>query len=887
MIPNLNKKDRSEVDRIAGTLITGIILFFVIFLLSQPRAYAQQHKDGNQVLLNKGWLIYPSEKITVNDLQVSSSQFSITGWYAASVPSTVMGTLVNDKVYKDVFTGDNLKNIPVQQFEKPWWYRTEFTLSKNNTGKTVKLCFNGIIYSADIWLNGVLIAKADSVKGVYRRFEFNISNIIKAGKNILAVKIFPPEPGDPSVGFVDWNPSVPDRSMGIWRDVRLKFNGGVEISSPFVQSKIDLSTLKSAELTVSAELQNNTGKTISGTLLGEIGNIKFSKNITLASGQNNQVIFLPGDFPQLKIKNPRIWWTYNLGKPELYKLKLKFTASGKTPDVCETNFGIREVSDYINDEGFRGYKLNGKKILILGGGWVDNLFLNQEYNNLKYQVAYIKQMGLNTIRLEGIWGENSDLFNLCDENGILIMAGWSCQWEWKDYLGKETDDFGGIKSPEDINLIAQSFQDQVKWLRNHPAIIMWLYGSDLIPRPELESRYQEILKQYDPSRPFIASAGEHTSALTGKTAVKMRGPYDYEPPVYWWADKSNGGAFGFNTEVGPGAEVPPVESVKKMIPENHLWPIDSIWNFHCGKNAFGNLNNYNNAISGRLGAPENLNDYCTKAQLINYENTRAMFEANVANKYKATGVIHWMLNAAWPKLWWQLYDYYLMPGGAFFGTKKACQPVHIMYNYGSNTVIAANNTVNNTGNLIAKVRILNFDLSEKYSHIVNIGNLKPDSIDNILQLPEIKDLSAAYFLDLKLLKNEKIISTNFYCLSAKHDELDTAKSNWYITPVKEYADMTELNKLKKISLSVNSKFSQNGDKELVEAELSNNTGELAFQVVLDVKNSENGNSILPIFWDDNYFSLLPGEKRIINGYFYKKSSEEKSPLLKVTGWNIK
>jgi exo-1,4-beta-D-glucosaminidase len=837
--------------------------------------------------LNKNWFIQSSEKVQADGSLISTSKYSARKWYCAAVPSTVMGTLVNDNIYKNVFIGDNLKNISAKQFEKSWWYRTGFILPKDGNRKTIKLKFEGINYRANIWLNGKQIANSDSIQGVYRMFEFDVSGIIKQeGKNILAVEVFPPKPGEPSIGFVDWNPNPPDCNMGIWRNVKLLISGDVSINYPFIQSKINPETLKSAELTILVELLNNSNKDVSGILIGEIEKIKFSKKIYLGPAERKVITFNPKDFPQLKIKNPRLWWTYRLGEPELYKLKLNFKINGKISDAKETSFGIREISDYVNEEGYRGYKLNGKKILILGGGWVDNLFLNNGNKNLKAQIEYIKLMGLNAIRLEGIWGTSSDLYNLCDKNGILIMAGWSCQWEWADYIGKPADDYGAIKNPQEMDLISQSWQDQIKWLRNHPSIFVWLYGSDLTPRPELENKYQAILQEDDPTRPFIASAAEHTSSITGKTGVKMRGPYDYVPPVYWWIDKNKGGAFGFNTEVGPGAEVPPIESIKKMIPANHFWPIDTIWNFHCGKNAFGNLKNYNDALFKRLGKPDGLEEYCTKAQYINYENSRAMFEAHEANKYSATGVIHWMLNSAWPKLWWQLYDYYLMPGGAFFGTMKACESIHILYDYSEGEIIAVNNTLLSQSNLTAKIRVINFDLSERFSKNISF-DLPADQVIKILQLPVISNLNKTYFLDLKLFSGRKNVSSNFYSLSAKPDILDTAKTTWMLTPTKDYADLTDLNKLEKVHLAVNSKFISSRGKDEVKIKLINRTGKLAFQIVLSVIKGKNGESVLPILWEDNYFSMLPGEKRIIKGYFSNDGLNGKQPVLLVSGWNIK
>ncbi len=855
-------------------------------LLLNTQVFAGSEKINNEIPLKSGWYVASSNNIKTSGVNISLANYQTKDWYSAVVPSTIMSTLVKNGVYKDLFIGENLKKVPVEQFEKAWWYRNVFKLPKEAKDKTIKIQFEGIVYRANIWLNGKQIADTASVKGVFRRFELDITNVVKAGsENYLAVEVFPPKPGEPSLGFADWNPAAPDQNMGLWRGVKIKICGPVSVNYPFVTSKLDLTSFKKAELTVSADVVNNKNENISGVLSGEIEGVSFEKKITLMPLEKKTITFSVDEFKQLTVKKPRLWWPHDMGKQELYKLKVKFTHSGKASDICETRFGIRQVSEYINEEGFRGYKINGRKIQVLGGGWVDNIFLDNDYKNLKAQINYVKQMGLNALRLEGVWGNNEDLYNLCDENGILMMTGWSCQWENDEYFGRHVDDYGGIEWPDDIKLIAKSWEDQVKWLRNHPAIFLWMYGSDRIPRPELETEYVKVLETIDTTRPVLAAASDKTSEVTGRTAVKMRGPYDYVPPIYWWADKTRGGAFGFNTEMGPGAAVPPVESVKKMIPENHLWPIDSIWNYHCSVLTFNNLTNYNKAINSRLGTPENIDEYCTKAQYLNYESARAMYEAHKANKYGATGVIYWMLNTAWPKLWWQLYDYYLNPTGGFYGIKKACEPIHIMYNYANGNIIVINNTNLRPEKLIAEIRVINFDMNEKYSKSIAV-ELKPDESKTVFKIPEIDNLSKTYFVDLKLKCGTKIISTNLYPLSLKQDVLDTANALWYVTPLKEYMDLSDLNKLEKAKLSVKTKFTSAKNEQLVEAEIINNTNKLAFQIELAVQKGENGESVLPISWDDNYFSLLPGEKRKIKGRFSKTGLNGTKPVLKVNGWNV-
>lgn len=869
--------------------ILFIVVGFCAFMGVLP-GYAVTMSEvvgANNQLLATDWYIESSEKVSAQGAEISLPGFNTDTWYITSVPSTVMNTLLSNNYYKDVFFGDTIAHIPRAQFEKPWWYRKEFNISSVTQGQNVKINFDGIVYKANVWLNGKLVANSNTVAGVFRRFELDVSKFIKFGeKNVLAVEVIPPVRGEFSVGFVDWNPPPPDNNLGIWREVRVKVSGDVSIGFPFIKTKLDLATLEKAALSVSAEVTNNSAMQIAGVLAGQIEEIKFSQQVLLEPYEKKIVTFVPDTYPQLAISKPRIWWTHNYGAPELYRLNLTFLVNGKTSDRSTTRFGIREVADYINAEGHRGYMLNGRKIVIFGGGWTDDLFLKHDRKNLKAQINYVKHMGLNAIRLEGFWGNNEDLYDLCDENGILLMAGFSCQWEWEAYSGKPHDEFGSIKSSADMQLIALSWKDQVRWLRNHPAILVWLPGSDKLPRPELERMYLGILQEEDPTRPYLASATGLNSVVSGPTRVKMRGPYDYVPPVYWWEDRKFGGAYGFNTETGPGPQVPPLESIKKMIPANHLWPIDSMWDFHSGRGIFKNLARYNEAINNRLGAAESLEEYVGKAQFVNYEAVRAMYEAFAGNKHTATGVIQWMLNASWPKLWWQLYDHYLMPNGAFYGAKKALAPVQLIYNYDDSGIIAVNNTNKATGTMVAKVRVIDFSIRERFAQEVSLS-LAPDGIKKLFTVPRLQSLSRTYFLDLRLYDaSGNMLSNNFYTLSTKEDVLDYANSTWFVTPMKQFADLTDLNGLGSVALINKSSFRITGDKHEVTVELTNSTNELAFQIELAVLKRRLGESILPIFWEDNYFSLLPGETRIIKGYFFTEDLQGEEPEVKISGWNV-
>lgn len=845
-------------------------------------------KPSFELTLHKNWAIQSSDSVDATGDQIASANFDTENWFKTQVPTTVLGALVHDSVYKDIFYGQNLKNIPEEPFTVPWWYRTAFNIPESvQSENTVNLIFDGLNFRGDIWLNGKRIARSDTTEGSFSRFSIDVSDVANVGgMNYLAVKITRPEPGEPRLGFVDWNPTPPDHSMGIWRQVHVRVSGPVAISHPFVKSDVDVATLDHADLTVSAHVKNYSSDVITGTLNGQIETRKFSQQVTLQPGESKLVTFDPKNFNELSIDHPRLWWTHEMGSPELYHLDMNFKIDEQLSDELDQSFGIREVTDYVTDEGHRGYKLNGKKILIKGGGWTDQMLLDNTPENLEAQVAYAKHMNLNTLRLEGFWGSSSKLYDLCDKNGILIMVGYSAQWEWDGVYGSKADEYGGIKSLHDMNLAASMLKDQVIWLRNHPSVFLWVYGSDKTPRPALEKKYLDILNQYDPTRPYAAAAQEHDSKVTGPTRMKMRGPYDYVPPDYWYIDDQYGGAFGFNTETGPGPVIPPIEGLKKFIPADSLWPINDIWIYHSSRGQFKNLDRYNKAMNQRLGKPQTLQDYERKAQYMNYEGLRAMFEAFEANRFKSTGIIQWMYNSAWPKLWWQLYGYYLIPNGGFYGTQKACEPVHIQYNYKTNAIDLINNTLKDVNGLKARVRVFNFDMSKQYDQTVD-ADIAQNISKQIQALPDIDGLSKTYFLDMSLMdKSGNTISSNFYTLSTQKDLLIPEKSTWYMTPQKQFADKTMLNSLPNVNLQVSHEFSLDARKQNVKVTLKNPGDNLAFMVRLKLVRSGDGEMVVPIFWDDNYISLLPGEERTIEGYCLKKDLNGQQPELKVEGWNI-
>lgn len=877
----------SEIVLWVSKRLIFMLILMVLAVVYFPTCRGPAEALPFQILLDEGWHIQQSAGLSAAGDRISSPGYGVEGWYLTDVPSTVLASLVRNGVYKDPFFGKNLENIPTEQFKKPWWYRKEFLLESRRRFTNARLVFEGINYRANIWLNGKKIASSDQVVGAFRIFEIDVTDALFRGTNALAVEVYPPEPGEFTIGFVDWNPRPPDRNMGLWRDVKLRLSGPVSINHPFVQSKVNLETLDEAQLTVSADLINHSSEEVAGILRGEIENITFNQKFTLGPKEKKKISFQPNDYEALNLEHPRLWWPNNLGDSNLYTLKLMAGVDGDISDVQSLKFGIREVSDYINEEGHRGYMVNGKKVLIRGGGWVDDIFLVENPRKVEAQIRYARHMNLNAIRLEGFWGSSQTLYDLADAYGILIMAGWSCHWEWAHYVGKPTDTFGGIQTPEEIDLISRSLRDQVLWLRNHPSIFVWVLGSDMLPRPELEKRYYEYLAEVDPTRPSLASCGWKESVISGPTAVKMNGPYDYVTPSYWYVDRKRGGAFGFNTEAGPGPQPPPLESIKKMIPEDHLWPIDDVWNFHCARGEFNSLDRYNLALNSRYGKTETVEEYARVAQAANYEAIRAMFEAFGVNKPNTTGIIQWMYNSAWPAMFWQLFDYYLMPSGAFYGTKIGCEPLNIVYNYKDRDIYVVNDTLFSFDNLKAEIRILDVDSKVVFAKNIAV-NIGENMSQKILELPLIENLGTLYFIDLKLKDSRgEVRGRNFYWLSTKEDVLDEENSTWFHTPNKAFADLTELRSLPEARVRVSHEFRDSGSGQEIQVKLVNTSDKIAFFIELNVYGEESGNSVLPIFWDDNYVSLLPGETRVIHACFSMEDLKGEAPAFRWGGWNVK
>jgi exo-1,4-beta-D-glucosaminidase len=868
-------------------------------------------KSGSQTssrveVLSSGWKMQPADMLNnANGMSVSLNDFNADSWYDAVVPGTVLGSLATKKVVEDPYFGINMQKVDASRFKQPWWFRKSFELTASDLGKKISLRFNGINYRADLYVNGKKVVGMDAFAGTFRMFTFDITGVVQEGKNTIALKILQHADGEYSIGFVDWNPLPIDRNMGIFREVILEINEGIKIRSPFVYSKVNVETLKDADLFIQSELINSGASTVKGILRVDYELGVVEKKIEIKPGETLTCSFSTKEFPQLAVKNANLWWPNGMGRASLYKIKAEFLKGSRVLDSEERKYGIREVSSYLDAKKNRAFKVNGKFVLIKGGGWTDDLLLQDTKESVEAQLRYVRQMNMNSIRLEGFWGKDEDLYNLCDEYGILIMVGWSCHWEWEEYLLKPCDEkYGGPVSPEDISLISASWFDQMMWLRNHPSIYVWMTGSDKLPAPDLERKYIEMLNKYDPSRSYITSAGgagteENNvvasvplySEISGPTGMKMLGPYDFTPPVYWFTDTLLGGAWGFNTETCPGTSIPPLASLHRMLPAGSLWPIDKkFWEYHTGRNQFTTLDRYRKALSSRYGESSGVEEFAFKSQVSNYEVMRPMFEAFVAHKPASTGLIQWKLNSAWPEMIWQLYDTYLQPNGSFYAVRKACTPLHAIYRYGFDDIYLANEDLNDADSLTVKIRAFNLKSKEIFAGQWK-GDIKSNISKLIYKLPEINGLTPVWFLDLRVYnKDNEEVDNSIYWLSTKKDILDydaAKKLAWaFYTPTRQFADFTALDQLPEVKLDLEYQFRKSDESGEISLKVKNPSDAIAFFIFLDVIDQATGKPVLPIFWNDNYITLLPGEERIYTAKYFLRDSGGGKPVVKVNGWNV-
>ena len=848
---------------------------------------------AKEIPIHDGWSLQSACKVTDSGASISSVTYRAAGWIPASVPTTVLAAQVAQGIYTDVYFGTNLRSVPGttypigenfsnlpmpvgSPYRCGWWYRKEFHLAPEEPGTRSRLQFDGINYSADIWVNGKRVADRSQVRGAYRNYEFDItSELNPAANNVISIEVFPPDEKSLAINWVDWNPMPPDKDMGLWSDVRLLTGGPIVLRYPAVFTHFDDDSLQTALLTVTADLSNLSATPAQGELILDIVGHHMSQHMTIPARGTITANFHPRDFPALSIHQPRIWWPVDYGDHPMQSARLRFIVGDKTLDQQQIEFGIREITSEFTSNGHRLFRINGKPILIRGGGWTPDMLLRNSGEKLREQFAMVRDLHLNAIRLEGKI-ESDHFFRMADESGILVMAGWCCCDYWEKWSEWTSDD---------LRTAAASLESQMLRLRSHPSVMAWIYGSDNPPPAEVERRYAEVIADTQWPVPVISSASGTPTSTTSASGVKMTGPYDYVEPSYWYQDTSKyGGAFGLNTETSAGAAPEQVPELKRFLPKSALWPPDNpVWDFHSGGEDFRNLSRFNQAMSDIYGPVDNVNSYAQIAQTMTYDGERAMFEAYSGNRYRATGVIQWMLNNAWPSLFWHLYDYYLVPGGGYYGAKKANEPVHIQYAYDQRAVVVVNSTLSDTYDMEATVEVLTPDLKSTFTKTITLDVVRANSSQLAISIPDSAWSAGAqlYFVRLSLGKGGGVtVSANFYWVPATLTVFDWPKTTYISTPAKQSEVMTDLRKLTSVSIDATAEIQGN----TLIVRLSNPSKALAFQLAAEAYN-QRGELLPMLLWNDNYVELMPGEKTILsaaipNGY------NDQAITIRLSGWNI-
>ncbi|WP_330299664.1 glycoside hydrolase family 2 protein [Streptomyces sp. NBC_00503] len=850
-----------------------------------------------------GYAVQSTARVPETAAAVSTPGYGAGGWYPAGPRSTVLAALLTHGTYPHPFYSTNQQKIPAAEFTVPWWFRSDFTVA--DTAARTALDFSGVISSADVFVNGRQVAAASTVTGAYTHHELDVTALVRKGANTVAFRIRPNNPHKHlTTGWLDWLQPPADANMGIVRDVLVRRGGPVALRDAHVVTGLTLPALDSADLTVKAKLRNDSAAqvttTVTGTLTGPATGAPdpafapFRQDVTLRAHETKTVTFAPAGHPQLHLKSPRVWWPAGMGAQDLYGLHLTATASGTLSDAADETFGIRELRAPLNSDGARQYRINGRPLLIRGGGWSPDEFLRWDRTYVEDRLKYALDLGLNTLRLEGHL-EPDEFFDLTDRYGILTLPGWQCCGKWEGQVnGTEA---GELWEEDDYRVAAASMAAEAARLRRHPSVASFLIGSDFAPDAEIERGYVDALRAADWPTPVVPAASAASAPLTGGSGMRMTGPYDWVPPGYWY-DKREGGATGFNSETSAGPSVPTLDTLRRMMSPAELetlWRDPSARQYHRSPSkTFATLKLYDEALTARYGAASSLEDYVRKAQLAQYENVRAQFEAYARNakdtRAPSTGVVYWMFNSGWTSLHWQLLDRHLDQGGAYFGAKKANEPLHVQYSYDDRTVAVVNRRHEPATQLTARVTLFTPDGVAKYDRTARGLAVGGDGAKTTaLTLPASVDgLPTTYLARLVLSDGEgRELSRNVYWLSTRPDVLNYPATDWYYTPTTSYADLTGLRSMPATrptataSTTTRDASASTTTITLRHAGPGSTPALLADVHLVDDKDRP----VLPVRWSDNRVSLWPGDSLTLTATYRTADLHGSTPHLRISGWN--
>ena len=877
-----------------------------------------------RVELAENWKLSSAQDVRAGGETISLLSYHPSAWHPVHrMPATVLEILEEDGVYPDLYVGMNLlKEVPQDLYLRDWWYRTSFVAP---VGQPVYwLEFPGINYRAEIWLNGKLVADSRHVVGMYNAQEFNVTRWITPGaQNVLAVKVTPEraiqdvngvELGDSWNDWINWNylgyhgpckpcshgiSFVPDRNAGIWKPVYLRMSGAVTVSHPLVDTSLPLPQTTPAQLTVYAELHNAFSVQVSGILRGAISRvgkpaIQFEQRISLAPGEDREASFTPLQYSQLVAKNPDLWWPYTMGKPNLYDLRLEFVEGYHISDVAHIRFGIRTITQLRDQDsqfpnvgkGGNFYlQVNGKDFLARGADYTPDLLYRYDPAREATLIRYVKDMGLNMLRWESkIASEH--IVELADEQGVPLMLGWMCcnQWEkWNQW------------SAEDHRVAGESLRSQILMLRAHASVFLWANGSDGLPPPPIPSEYHRILTNLHWQNPVVDTVSSFAIDAHGERewdGIHMQGPYSWRPPTYWFSGRY-AAARGACAEQGDNEHIPPYESLKKFIPADKLWPINETWYFHSGANEGNNtLANIQRVLNRRYGPSTSAEEFARKAQLAHYEDTRAQFEDFGANgwaNHKMT--LYWMLDNQWPSFFGNLFDYYLKPGGAYYGAKEGLRPLSVVFDsyatgdHSHANIMVVNQTPAEHHGLRVRIRIYDLQGTVRYDRSEANVSVASNGVALALILPRLHNLTPVYFVRCELFDHVgKVLVENVYWQSTEDDDIgDPQNDSAFDLKQASWADMTALHSVAQVPLEVSARRTVAGRETHVTIRLHNPSSHVAFFERAEITSTRGGDEILPILYDDNYVTVFPRESVEIHGEV--RQSAGAAAWIKLTGYN--
>jgi exo-1,4-beta-D-glucosaminidase len=853
-------------------LLIGIVGLTAVLLAGAPAPEAPRPVQATAVI--PGWMMQTSGQVA-GDAAVSKPGFDTKGWLPVPARSTVFAGLLANGRYADPFYSNNMAAVPTGQFKVPWWYRADIQIPSDQ--KHTSLDFSGILSASDVWVNGTKVA---TTAGVYPASSVDVTSLVKPGTNSVAFKVQPNDPDkNLTMGWIDWAETPPDQNMGIVRDVVVHRTGAVALSNAHVVTALNADR-SHADVTVRADVRNTTGAAVTTTVSGTAAGKAVSATVTLSAKQTKTVTF-----PAIGIDHPALWWPAGMGAPALNDLDLTAAVGGATSDTAHDRFGIRSVVSALNSQGARTYTINGRPLLIKGGGWAPDLFLRWDTQYAADRLQYALDLGLNTIRLEGHI-EPNEFFDLADQMGILTLPGWECCDKWQS-ISKWTD--------ADYAVAKASAVSEGARLRDHPSVISFLIGSDESPTAKAETNYLDALKSVDWPDPIVTSAADTSSPQLGKSGLKMTGPYDWVPPAYWYdtAHSDSGGAWGFNSETSAGPDIPTLDTLHHMMTPaelDTLWTNPSADEYHrSNSDTFGNLKLYGDALTARYGKATSLVDFDKKAQLAQYENIRAQYEAYGRNFPSATGVIYWMYNSPWTSLHWQLFDRYLDQGGSYFGAHEANKALHVQYSYDNRQISVVNRDHDPVSGLDVKVDLFDVNGNNKYTTSKSGVTVAGDGAHaTALTLDSVRGLPATYLARLILTDAAgKELDRNVYWLSTKADVMDWSNNDWYYVPTTSYADLTGLQSMPQSAVQALPYSTQQGANTVTTVVLRNiGSGTTpAFFTDAHVVDAA-GNPVLPVQWSDNEVTLWPGESVTLTATYRTADLHGSTPSVRVSGWNI-